>query len=275
MFRPRFRPMFRPTSWPEPGDLTGQPGSYWVAPTGAPTGSRLPWQCRREGGHVTTAVLRQEPEHVRALVTRLIREYGDRLPTDTVVEVVHSCYQPLAEARITAFVPTLVEHASRDRLRRLSKAGITTLAPASQPARSTRKVLRAIRAGGFRAGLGCWVARLPGRRCGQTAGNEGVAPNCGVAVAPGANVTWLRPAALARYSARSAAASSSVRSEPLLPSMATPTETVTRITSPSVPASPAAATWCCRRCATRRASAGSVSGSRTANSSPPKRPRLS
>jgi hypothetical protein len=79
---------------------------------------------------VTTAVLRQEPEHVRALVTRLMREYGDRLPTDTVVEVVHSCYQPLAEARITAFVPTLVEHASRDRLRRLSKAGITTLAPA-------------------------------------------------------------------------------------------------------------------------------------------------
>src|SRR5664280_2426493 len=107
MFRPRFRPMFRPTSWPEPGDLTGQPGSYWVAPTGAPTGSRLPWQCRREGGHVTTAVLRQEPEHVRALVTRLMREYGDRLPTDTVVA-----------------------HASRERLRRLSKAGITALAPA-------------------------------------------------------------------------------------------------------------------------------------------------
>ena len=45
---------------------------------------------------MTTAVLRQEPEHVRALVTRLMREYGDRLPTDTVVEVVRSCYQPLA-----------------------------------------------------------------------------------------------------------------------------------------------------------------------------------
>jgi hypothetical protein len=70
----------------------------------------------------TAVVTREVPDHVSALVSRLSREYGDRLPTETVAEVVASCYRPMAEARITAFVPTLVEKSSREMLRRLPVA---------------------------------------------------------------------------------------------------------------------------------------------------------
>lgn len=86
-----------------------------------------------------TAVLHREPGHVQTLVTRLTAEYGDQLGTDTVTEIVRSCYQPLAQARIAAYVPILVEHASRDRLRRLVKsAGAAT--PAGGQPQSPRAV---------------------------------------------------------------------------------------------------------------------------------------
>lgn len=72
---------------------------------------------------MSTAVLTREvPDHVRALVTRLSQEYGEQVPAETVAEVVQSCYTPLAQARITAYVPTLVEKSSRDRLRRLGSS---------------------------------------------------------------------------------------------------------------------------------------------------------
>ncbi|HSP39774.1 MAG TPA: hypothetical protein VLR26_18695 [Frankiaceae bacterium] len=72
---------------------------------------------------MTAAVLPRElPTHAQALATRLSTEYGDGITADTVVDVVRSCYAPLAEARITGYVPTLLEKSSRERLRRLRAA---------------------------------------------------------------------------------------------------------------------------------------------------------
>lgn len=91
---------------------------------------------------MTTAVLHREPEHVQTLVTRLTAEYGDRLGADTVADTVRSCYQPLAQARITAYVPVLVEHASRDRLRRLAKPAAVAASAGGRP-----QSARAVRVG--------------------------------------------------------------------------------------------------------------------------------
>lgn len=72
---------------------------------------------------MSTAVLtRDVPAQVRALAAQLAGEYRGRVAAETVAEVVASCYRPLAQARITAFVLTLLEKSSRETLRRLPGA---------------------------------------------------------------------------------------------------------------------------------------------------------
>ena len=90
--------------------------------------------------------------------------------------------------------------------------------------------------------------------------------------------TWvlLRPASLAKYSAASAAASRSVTSPPTASRAATPIEMVSRTyAAPSWTGMDNAATWARNRSAMLSASASSVWGSRTTNSSPPNLPTTS
>ncbi len=85
--------------------------------------------------------------------------------------------------------------------------------------------------------------------------------------------TWFRPSRLARYSAASAAASSSLSSrvDPAS-SAATPTDTVTCTDWPSEVCSDSPEMWSRTRSAMRNASTARVCGSSRTNSSPPNRP---
>jgi hypothetical protein len=59
------------------------------------------------------------PDSLQKLTDHLTASYADLLTAAVVRDVVQDCYQPLSNARIASYVPILVEHNSRTRLRRL------------------------------------------------------------------------------------------------------------------------------------------------------------
>ncbi|MEV6538178.1 three-helix bundle dimerization domain-containing protein [Streptomyces sp. NPDC051665] len=61
------------------------------------------------------------PDAIQALTDRLTTSYADLLTPVIVRDVVQDCYQPLSDARIPTYVPILVEHSSRTKLRRLTR----------------------------------------------------------------------------------------------------------------------------------------------------------
>lgn len=54
---------------------------------------------------------------VERVADRLATEYADRVPGVVVREMVDAAYGPLRSARVTQFVPVLVDRTVRDRLR--------------------------------------------------------------------------------------------------------------------------------------------------------------
>ena len=60
------------------------------------------------------------PPAMRELTDRLTVSYADRVAATVVEGVVRDCYQPLKNRRIMNYVPILVEHDSRSRLRHLT-----------------------------------------------------------------------------------------------------------------------------------------------------------
>ncbi|WP_411147144.1 three-helix bundle dimerization domain-containing protein [Streptomyces sp. A30] len=61
------------------------------------------------------------PDTLQELAGRLTAAYAGLLTPAVVREVVQDCYQPLSNARIANYVPILVEHNSRSKLRQLSR----------------------------------------------------------------------------------------------------------------------------------------------------------
>ncbi|QIY99507.1 three-helix bundle dimerization domain-containing protein [Streptomyces sp. S1D4-11] len=59
------------------------------------------------------------PDTIQELADRLTASYANLLTAAVVRDVVQNCYQPLSNARIANYVPILVEHSSRTRLRQL------------------------------------------------------------------------------------------------------------------------------------------------------------
>jgi len=56
-------------------------------------------------------------EQVDRLTIRLVDEYADRVPDRVVRGLVAEAYGPMASARVTQFVPVLVDREVRSRLR--------------------------------------------------------------------------------------------------------------------------------------------------------------
>ncbi|MGY1499903.1 three-helix bundle dimerization domain-containing protein [Streptomyces sp. QTS52] len=61
------------------------------------------------------------PDAIQALTDRLTVSYVNLLTAAVVRDVVQDCYQPLTNARIANYVPLLVEHSSRAKLRELTR----------------------------------------------------------------------------------------------------------------------------------------------------------
>ncbi|GAA3988390.1 MULTISPECIES: three-helix bundle dimerization domain-containing protein [Streptomyces] len=61
------------------------------------------------------------PDTIQELTDRLTASYATLLTAATVRDVVQDCYQPLSNARIPNYVPILVEHSSRTKLRELTR----------------------------------------------------------------------------------------------------------------------------------------------------------
>jgi hypothetical protein len=59
-------------------------------------------------------------DQVAKVADRLASEYADRVPDRVVRDLVHDAYAPLSSARVTQFVPVLVDRSVRERLRRQS-----------------------------------------------------------------------------------------------------------------------------------------------------------
>jgi len=59
-------------------------------------------------------------DQVAKVADRLVSEYADRVPDRVVRDLVHDAYVPLSAARVTQFVPVLVDRSVRERLRRRS-----------------------------------------------------------------------------------------------------------------------------------------------------------
>jgi hypothetical protein len=86
------------------------------------------------------------PQAMQDLTDRLTVSYADRVTATVVEEVVHDCYQPLKNRRIMNYVPVLVEHDSRSRLRQLT----ARLSPSASPrqtsgGRRSRSIMTALR----------------------------------------------------------------------------------------------------------------------------------
>ncbi|WP_262056945.1 three-helix bundle dimerization domain-containing protein [Streptomyces sp. STR69] len=60
------------------------------------------------------------PDAIQELTDRLTTSYADLLTAAIVRDVVQDAYQPLSNARIPTYVPILVEHSSRTKLRQLT-----------------------------------------------------------------------------------------------------------------------------------------------------------
>ncbi|MGW7380177.1 three-helix bundle dimerization domain-containing protein [Streptomyces sp. NPDC054794] len=61
------------------------------------------------------------PDTLQELTDHLTATYAGLLTPAVVREVVQDCYQPLSNARIANYVPILVEHNSRTKLRQLAR----------------------------------------------------------------------------------------------------------------------------------------------------------
>lgn len=61
------------------------------------------------------------PDTIQELTDRLTASYANLLTAAVVRDVVQDCYQPLSNARIANYVPILVEHSSRTKLRQLTR----------------------------------------------------------------------------------------------------------------------------------------------------------
>ncbi len=59
------------------------------------------------------------PGNIQDVTDRLTVSFTNLLTASVVRDVVRGCYEPLSDARITTYVPLLVEHNSRSKLRRL------------------------------------------------------------------------------------------------------------------------------------------------------------
>lgn len=69
------------------------------------------------------------PDAIQELTDRLTASFANLLTAAVVRDVVQDCYQPLSDARIPNYVPILVEHNSRSRLRRLARRPDPTAPP--------------------------------------------------------------------------------------------------------------------------------------------------
>ncbi|MFD9196313.1 three-helix bundle dimerization domain-containing protein [Streptomyces phaeochromogenes] len=67
------------------------------------------------------------PDTIQELTDRLTASYANLLTAATVQGVVQDCYQPLSNARIPNYVPILVEHNSRTKLRQLTRRSDPTI----------------------------------------------------------------------------------------------------------------------------------------------------
>ena len=54
---------------------------------------------------------------VAKVAERLASEYADRVPGQVVRELVDAAFRPMRQARVTQFVPVLVDRTVRERLR--------------------------------------------------------------------------------------------------------------------------------------------------------------
>ncbi|MDX3751746.1 three-helix bundle dimerization domain-containing protein [Streptomyces sp. AK08-02] len=61
------------------------------------------------------------PDTIQELTDRLTASYANLLTAAIVRDVVQDCYRPLSNARIPNYVPILVEHSSRTKLRQLTR----------------------------------------------------------------------------------------------------------------------------------------------------------
>ncbi|MFG3262363.1 MULTISPECIES: three-helix bundle dimerization domain-containing protein [Streptomyces] len=67
------------------------------------------------------------PDTIQELTDRLTASYANLLTAAIVRDVVQDCYQPLSNARIPNYVPILVEHSSRAKLRQLTRRSDPTV----------------------------------------------------------------------------------------------------------------------------------------------------
>lgn len=56
-------------------------------------------------------------DQVAKVAERLASEYADRVPNGVVREMVDAAYGPMKRAKVTQFVPVLVDRTVRERLR--------------------------------------------------------------------------------------------------------------------------------------------------------------
>lgn len=56
-------------------------------------------------------------QQVAQVADRLAAEYADRVPDPVVRDLVTQAYRPMRQARVTQFVPVLVDRSVRQRLR--------------------------------------------------------------------------------------------------------------------------------------------------------------
>lgn len=61
------------------------------------------------------------PDAIQELSDRLTTSYADLLTAAIVRDVVRDSYRPLSNARIPTYVPILVEHSCRTKLRQLTR----------------------------------------------------------------------------------------------------------------------------------------------------------
>lgn len=59
-------------------------------------------------------------DQVAKVADRLVSEYANQVPDRVVRDLVRDAYVPLSSARVTQFVPVLVDRSVRERLRRRS-----------------------------------------------------------------------------------------------------------------------------------------------------------
>jgi hypothetical protein len=91
---------------------------------------RLPWSAvcdseeRPMGANTAETAV---PDAIQQLADRLTTSYADLLTAAIVRDVVQDSYRPLSNARIPNYVPILVEHSSRTKLRQLTRRSDPTV----------------------------------------------------------------------------------------------------------------------------------------------------